>query len=219
MNQTKHSSVYKVEPIRNIADILAIKRLLCNSPRDLLLFTMGINTWLCIGDILNLTLRDLQHAKPGDEICIKPGKQNKQGTLIINHTIYQSLKFYFSHLENKGLLESQVYLFQSRKGGKPLSISSVNNLVKEWTELVGLEGNYGGHSLRKTWGYHHWIESVFNCLHISKIFNHTTASVTKKYLCIKDHTESNLFSFREIGDEHHFGIKTPFDCQDHSNII
>jgi hypothetical protein len=38
-------------------------------------------------------------------------------------------------------------LFKSRKGSK-----SVNRLVESWCASINLKGNYGSHSLRKTWG-------------------------------------------------------------------
>jgi len=30
---------------------------------------------------------------------------------------------------------------------------AVNQLIKKWTLAINLKGNYGAHSLRKTWGY------------------------------------------------------------------
>jgi len=43
-----------VEPIRKLKDIKAIKKILADKPRDLLLFTLGINNGLRAGDLLKL---------------------------------------------------------------------------------------------------------------------------------------------------------------------
>jgi hypothetical protein len=57
----------KVEPIRNVKDIRAIKRLLANSPRNYALFVIGINTNLRASDILSLTVSQARNLKLGDE--------------------------------------------------------------------------------------------------------------------------------------------------------
>ena len=43
-NHPKKGSRITVEPIKNIKDIEAIKKILSEKPRDLLLFIMGIST-------------------------------------------------------------------------------------------------------------------------------------------------------------------------------
>ena len=43
-NHPKKDSQIKVEPIKSLKDIETIKKLLANKPRDLALFTIGINT-------------------------------------------------------------------------------------------------------------------------------------------------------------------------------
>ncbi|KXB09031.1 integrase, partial [candidate division MSBL1 archaeon SCGC-AAA385M11] len=50
-NHPEKGSNITVEPIRRLEDIKAIKKLLANSPRDYLLFTMGINNGLRVGDL------------------------------------------------------------------------------------------------------------------------------------------------------------------------
>ena len=50
---------------------------------------------------------------------------------------------------------------------------------------VGLRGNYGTHSLRKTWGYHARLGGVDLALIMHKL-NHASISTTKRYLGITD---------------------------------
>jgi site-specific recombinase XerD len=52
-------------------------------------------------------------------------------------------------------------------------------------EAVGLRGNYGTHTLRKTWGYHARLNGVPLEL-IMHRFNHNNLAYTKRYLGITD---------------------------------
>ena len=51
-NHPKKGSSIKVDPIKSLKDIKAIKKLLHDKPRDLCLFTLGINTNLRASDLL-----------------------------------------------------------------------------------------------------------------------------------------------------------------------
>ena len=70
-NHPKKGSTIKVEPIRRLKDIETIKKLLADKPRDLALFTVGINTNLRASDLLNLKVYQVRNLKPNDEIEIK----------------------------------------------------------------------------------------------------------------------------------------------------
>jgi integrase len=50
---------------------------------------------------------------------------------------------------------------------------------------IGLPGNYGTHSLRKTWGYHARQQGVDLALIMHKL-NHASLVYTKRYLGITD---------------------------------
>ena len=54
LNHPKKGVKIKVRPIKQMKDIKAIKKLLTDNPRDLCLFTLGINTNLRASDLLNL---------------------------------------------------------------------------------------------------------------------------------------------------------------------
>jgi len=82
---------------------------------------------------------------------------------------------HFSVVKNK-------YLFASRKTKKPLTIQSVNALVKKWTGEINLSGNYGTHTLRKTFGYIQRTEFGVGFEVLAKRFNYTSPAVTMRYL-------------------------------------
>ena len=92
INHPQKGSFTKVEPIRNLEDIKAIKDLLQNQPRNLLLFTMGINNGLRIGDLLKIKVKDVQDLKSGDTLTVKEQKTGKENILLINKTTCRALK-------------------------------------------------------------------------------------------------------------------------------
>ncbi|MBT4643763.1 MAG: hypothetical protein HOC09_33585 [Deltaproteobacteria bacterium] len=64
----------KVDPIKKLKDIQSIKRLLRDKPRDLALFTKGINTNLRASDLCRITVAMVKNLKPGDDFVLKEKK-------------------------------------------------------------------------------------------------------------------------------------------------
>jgi integrase len=85
------------------------------------------------------------------------------------------------------------HLFKSRKGGGPLTVPTVNNMVKAWCRAVRLKENYGSHSLRKTWGYHQRVTYKVDIPTLMVCFNHATQRQTLDYLCIQPEEIRNVF--------------------------
>jgi len=181
-NQPAKGSRITVDPIRQIEDIRAISRLLEGSPRDRLLFLMGINNGIRTGDLLKLKVKDVRHLKAGDFISIKESKTKKDNVLVVNKTVYKALKNYLDKVQP----DDNDYLFASRKGNKPLQTKSINRLVKGWTKAINLKGNYGAHTLRKSWGYIQRTKHGVGFEIICKRFNHSNPAVTMRYLGIQD---------------------------------
>ena len=181
-NQPEKGSRITVDPIRKIEDIKSISKILEGSPRDRLLFIMGVNNGIRTGDLLKLKVKDVKHLKAGDFITIREGKTKKDNVLVVNKTVYKALK---NHLDTIQLNDDD-YLFKSRKGKKPLQTKAVNRMIKNWTKAINLKGNYGAHTLRKTWGYIQRTKHGVGFEIICKRFNHSSPSVTMRYLGIQD---------------------------------
>ena len=90
------------------------------------------------------------------------------------------------------------YLFKSRKGNGPLTVQAVNNKVKQWTSSINLKGNYGAHSLRKTWGYFQRVKYGVGFELICKRYNHSNPAITMRYLGIEDKEVTGLL-MNEVG--------------------
>ena len=192
LNHPQKGSRITVDPIRNEKDIQRIKKTLRSSNRDLLLFTMGINNGLRIGDLLKIKVGDVKDLKVGDCLTIREQKTGKDNVLMVNKGVHSVLQDYLSERQ----LSDDDYLFQSRKGNNsPLTVSSVNRMVKEWT--FGMKGNFGTHSLRKTFGYVQRVRFGVSFEVLCRRFNHSNPSTTMRYLGIQS-KEVNDILMNEI---------------------
>lgn len=195
-NHPKKGSRIEVEPIRKEKDIKAIIQLLSGHPRDHLLFVMGINNGIRAGDLLNIKV-DVQYLKPGQVHQITESKTKKKNVVVINKSVRKALDTYISSSISQ--IEKYHYLFRSRKGeNAPLSVQAVHGLIKKWTQAINLKGNYGTHTLRKTWGYQQRTKYGVGFDVIAKRFNHSDPKTTMTYLGIED-KEVHSILMNEIG--------------------
>jgi integrase len=192
-NHPPQGSHTVVSPIEDLKDIQAIKKLLSDNPRDLLLFTMGINNGLRAGDLLRVKVKDVKSLKPGTSTRILESKTNKFNTLMVNKSVHKALRNYIEKLDP----DDEGHLFVSRKGNGPLTIQSVNALVKKWTTAINLNHgrNYGAHTLRKTFGYIQRKKYGVSWEILADRFNHSTPAITRRYLGItKDEVSQILLN-------------------------
>ena len=194
-NHPKKGSRTTVDPIRDSKDIKAIIKLLSDEPRNHLLFVMGINNGLRAGDLLQLKVEDVRYLKTGEYLTIRESKTKKENILVMNKPVFKAIRYFMETVQPN----DDDYLFASRKGSnKPLTIQAVNNLVKKWTGEINLRGNYGAHSLRKTWGYIQRTVHGVGFELIAKRFHHSNPAVTMRYLGIHD-KEVHHTLMNEIG--------------------
>ena len=180
-----------VEPIRDRKKIAQIKYLLRGEGRfrDLLLFVVGINTALRISDLLELQvghfLDDHQHIK--QRFWIKEQKRGKRQEVVINDSINETFDEYLAaYPEIIGDLNNFIF-FNTKANGfiQPIRRGQAWKIIMNICQQVGLSGNFGTHSLRKTWGYHARMQGVDLALIMHKL-NHESIAYTKRYLGITD---------------------------------
>ena len=171
----------KVEPIRRKADIEQIKTNLTDQPRNLALFVFGINTNLRASDIVRITVDQVKGIKPGETIELIEKKTKKPRCITINPGTANAIERW---LKKRGDKSGPFFLSQ-RTTGKAICVTSVHRLVKSWCDLIKIKGNYGSHTLRKTWGYQAWKAGI-DIPRIMTIFNHSSQRQTLQYLCIQE---------------------------------
>jgi integrase len=181
-NHPKKGDRIKVDPIRKIKDIKAISKITQDNPRDHLLFIMGINNGL------------RRNMRVGDALTIKESKTGKDNILVINKTVHRALRNFLDRVQ----LDDDSFLFASRKGNGHIQSQAVSKLVKNWTKAINLKGNYGAHTLRKTWGYIQRTMHGVGFEIICKRYYHSSPAITMRYLGIQD-KEVHSTLMNEIG--------------------
>jgi integrase len=181
-NHPKKGSSTKVEPIRDKKAIDRIKKLLRDNPRDLCLFSLGINTAYRANELLSLKVGDVRHLQAGDVLTRKQSKTKKYRGVILNPAAHLALQTWLNSEKGKELGDDD-HLFMGKRG--VLTVSTVSTLVKIWCQNVGLKGNYGSHSLRKTWGYWQRKERGTAIPLLMEAFRHATQRQTLEYLGIE----------------------------------
>ncbi|QIW18548.1 site-specific integrase [Bacillus thuringiensis] len=161
-----------VQPIRDPEQIQQIKEYLKEkNARNYILFVMGINTGLRISDILKLKVGDVQ----GSHISMREMKTGKQKRIQITSALKRELKWFG---EGREVGE---YLLKSRKGeNRPIGRSMAYKILKSTAAEFGLD-EIGTHTLRKTYGYHMYMQTK-NIALLMEIFNHSSEKVTLRYI-------------------------------------
>nr|WP_320192693.1 tyrosine-type recombinase/integrase [uncultured Desulfobacter sp.] len=189
-NHPKKGSHISVEPIRKQKDIKLIKKILHDSPRNLCLFTLGINTNLRASDLLRIKVEQVRHLQPEEEITLKEKKTKKQRRINLNRACIESIRNLLESIN----YENDDFLFLSnRKDKKALTVSSLSTLVKKWCKDINLKGNYASHTLRKTWGYHQRVTFGVGIPELMVCFNHTSQRQTLDYLCVQPEEIKSIY--------------------------
>lgn len=181
-NHPRLGSTIRVEPIKSQKDINLLKKLLADSPRDLAIFILGVNTNLRASDLLSIRIGQVRHIEVGGQFDVREKKTSKIRTITINRAAHAAISALLVTMPDA---DNNDCLFKSRKGAGKLTVSYLSQLVKQWCKEINLRGNYGSHSLRKTWGY------VMRTVHgvdiptLMSIFGHATQRQTLAYLCIQ----------------------------------
>jgi len=147
---------------------------------------IGINMGLRISDILKLKHQDLK----SDNIILIEQKTKKRREIRINDNVKNAYKIY---LERLGVVSDDDFLFVSQKG-VVFSVRHINRLLKD--VFSSKSKNISSHSLRKTFGRRIWENDSYSersLILLSKLFNHTSPSITRIYLGIQQEELDNVY--------------------------
>ena len=180
-----------VEPIRDRKKIAQNKNELRGQRRyrDFLLFVIGINTALRISDLLQLRIGHFidDQKRIRHRFWIKEQKRNKRHEVVINQNIREVFGEYLEAYHDITEEPNNFVFFNTKTNGHSESIKRGQawKIIVSICHEVGLPGNFGTHSLRKTWGYHARMQGVDLALIMHKL-NHESIAYTKRYLGITD---------------------------------
>lgn len=179
--RTERPKARPCDPITNVADIDRLRDYMEKQGkyglRNSLIVTIGCNMGLRASDLCKLKVKDVWRK---DYLEIVEQKTKKIRRIAINDKVKKSL----SEFGNLDKVDGESYLFKSQKGGH-INPKYIHKLMKESARELGIEGNIGSHTLRKTMAYHVYRNSENDpeaLKNLMVMFNHSSESVTKRYL-------------------------------------
>ncbi|MBC1628420.1 site-specific integrase [Listeria welshimeri] len=186
----------EVQPIKNLEKIALMKTILSQGDfgeRNVLLFSIGINTAYRISDLLSLKLSDVleiyrQKVRVKSRLKMTEQKTEKNNSVILTKKLQKDIWDFVSKEHAEWITQQDLdhYLFTSRKkntGERPLTRQQGWHIISEAGKKAGLE-NLGTHSMRKTFGYHLYKNGVGLEL-IQVLLNHSSPKITLRYIGIE----------------------------------
>ena len=183
-----------VQPIRDIKKINQIEKILKKqNMRDYMLFRIGINSGLRISDILKLKVKDLRNQT---HFTLREQKTGKPQKLKIQPTLKKEIDEYIKDMDDED------YIFKSQKGNNsPIQRMQAWRILNKAANQVGINGEIGCHTLRKTFGYHFYKYTGGDIVILQKIFNHSSPQITLRYIGILQDQIDELidgFDYRKL---------------------
>lgn len=179
--------------------------------RNKLLFLIGINIGIRASDLRTMKWNFFYDQKSDGTwewkpfYVLQPMKQKKQKKfvkLFFNETVRTAVEKYLSAYPEQN---QDDYVFPSRKGNEPITVSSLCRIVKDAAEEAGIKQNIGSHSLRKTWGFFcfHEAEDKNKALVIlQQCFGHSSTQVTLRYIGLMDDEIEDMYNSVNLGLEY-----------------
>lgn len=205
-----HSAV----PIKNMEDIYRISNFLIKNKRyrDNMLFIVGINfglrcsdlRMLKFGDIINPNLTFKETFPVFEKKTRNTRKKKKNRYITINNAVVEAVTLYLKNTPGVTLSD---YMFKSISNNganenTPITIQSINSILRGIVKDLGLNIKISSHTLRKTFCY--WMMMQGNndqrrLLLLQKMLNHSTPAQTLDYIGLTSEEISEAYKQLNIG--------------------
>lgn len=205
------------EPIKSLDDIYTISEYLIQNERyrDNMLFIVGINFGLRVSDLRmlrfsnlindNFTYRD--NFPVFEKKTRNTRKRKKNRYITINTAVIEAVTLYLQHTPDVSLSD---YMFRSvsNRGGntnQPLSIKSIDRILKGIVDDLHLNVKVSTHTLRKTFCYHQMLMSHNDSrklLLLQKMLNHSSPAQTLDYIGITSEEIEEAYKNLNLGGAH-----------------
>ena len=192
--QEKRVHMSKTQPIRSTTQLNQFKKYyqeIIPEKRNYALIILGLNTALRISDILQLRVSDVwdwQKQSFKRHLEVMENKTGKQTSIYINKEVRQAL---LQCLLNQRAADEFIFASYKYKN-MPLSRYQAYRIVKQAAVYAGMPEHINCHSLRKTFGYHAWKQSVPPAM-LMDIYNHSSYQITRRYLGIDQDDKDQVF--------------------------
>lgn len=206
------------DPIKSMDDINRISKYLIAKERyrDNMLFIVGINFGLRVSDLRVLRFTNLIN----DNFTFKDNfpifekktrntrKRKRNRYVTINNAVIEAVTLYLEKTDGVRLSD---YLFRSHsnRGGnlnEPLSIKSIDRILKNIAEECNINVKISTHSLRKTFCYHQMLMSHNDnrkLLLLQKMLGHSSPAQTLDYIGITSEEIEEAYRNLNLGSAKH----------------
>lgn len=207
---------HAAEPIKRIEDINAISEFLIrnNRYRDNMLFVVGINFGLRVSDLRMLRFSNLIN----DNMTFKTSfpvfeqktrntrKRKKNRYITINNAVVDAVTLYLMNTSNVTMSD---YLFRSESNrgastNAPLSIKSIDRILKGFAVDLDLDVKMSTHTLRKTFCYHQMVaghNDQRRLLLLQRMLNHSSPAQTLEYIGITSEEIEAAYQSLNLGSK------------------
>lgn len=191
-----------VEPFRNKKEVEAVRLYLKGKAlKHGLWFWIGVNSALRISDLLSLRLSDVRKSDGTivNKITLKEKKTGKTKEFPISDKIRTEINTIIQYYD----LKEDDPLFPSHKRGengtlKPIGRSYANQLITEAAKMCNIKGNYGSHSMRKTFAYFAWQQGT-DVLLLMDLLNHSSPKDLRRYIGITQEQLNEVYLSVDLG--------------------
>lgn len=159
---------------------------LTTNPRDRLLLRFLYATGARVGEVALLTWRDIQANRDGKGQATLFGKGGKTRTIIITADLYADLQA----LSPDAAPDTSV--FRSRKGGTPLKVRQIENVITEAAKRAGIKGKVSPHWLRHSHASHSLDRGCPPQL-LQQSLGHASLDTTSRYAHARPNESSSLY--------------------------
>lgn len=153
-----------------------------NQKKYAVLFLFGINSGLRVSDLLGFDVGDVYHQ---NFVVLREQKTGKYKKFPLKQDVQDVLNNFCKSRDH------DEPLFMGRCGAR-LDRSQVYRFLCQACDELGIEANVGTHTMRKTFGYHHYKQFKDVAL-LQAIFNHSSPEVTKRYIGITQDEITNSY--------------------------
>lgn len=205
---------HAAEPIKSNDDINRITRFLVENKRyrDNMLFIVGINFGLRASDLRMLRFSNLIN----DNLVFKTSfpvfeqktrntrKRKKNRYITVNNAVMEAVSLYLQHTDGVTLSD---YMFRSESNrgsneNKPLSVKSIDRILKGIAADLSLSVKMSTHTLRKTFCY--WMmvygqNDSRRLLLLQKMLNHSSPAQTLEYIGLTQEEIGEAYKSLNLG--------------------
>ncbi len=174
----------KLPVVLTMEECLQIFRAVDN-PKHKLLLLIGYGAGLRVSEIVSLRWADILFTE--QKIHLKNAKGKKDRLVMLPYSITQSLEAF------RQLYPNSVYVFEGQFAGEPYSAKSVQTVMRNAIDKVGLSKKATVHTLRHSFATH-LLEAGTDIRYIQKLLGHASITTTTVYTHISKSAENKIES-------------------------